>query len=186
MISGRNDTKRLIKKRIMTAFEWKTIFLFGESHIFVFTSHKRKSCLRHQNMSRLACIFWARYWGFVSPKLHVSTYRNQQHCWWFHYWLYIMYVLRTEDLRTKRRYQMQGQEIISRSICRMQLLCPCHLYILLPHESSIMHEVLAFTHFEMSCTFFFHFATQPVYWYCSPFFNDTPQNQPFWKFGDIS
>ena len=27
----------------------------------------------------------ARYRGYVSPKLHVATYRNQQHCWWFHY-----------------------------------------------------------------------------------------------------
>ena len=60
-------------------------FLFGESHTFVFTSHKRKSCLRHQNMSHLACIFCGSVLGFVSPKLHVSTYRNQQHCWWFQY-----------------------------------------------------------------------------------------------------
>ena len=38
------------------------------------------------------CLGWhafsgARYWGFVSPKLHVSIYtwyRNQQHWWWFH------------------------------------------------------------------------------------------------------
>ena len=38
-------------------------FLFGESHTFVFTSHKHKSCLRHQNMSHLACTFWGSVLG---------------------------------------------------------------------------------------------------------------------------
>ena len=72
----------------MTAFEWKTFFCL-ESHIHL--------CSRHTSAIPAyvikTCVTWhaisgARYWGFVSPKLHVSTYRNQQHCWWFHYiWL---------------------------------------------------------------------------------------------------
>ena len=84
MSNGKNLTKRLIKKRIMTAFEWKTFFCL-ESHIHL--------CSRHTSANPAyvikTCVTWhaisgTRYWGFVSPKLHVSTYRNQQHCWWFH------------------------------------------------------------------------------------------------------
>ena len=44
-------------------------FLFGESHTFVFTSHKRKSCLRHQNMSHLACNFWGSVLGVCLTKV---------------------------------------------------------------------------------------------------------------------
>ena len=84
MSNGKNLTKRLIKKRIMTAFEWKTFFCL-ESHIHLCSRHTSanpayviKTCVTWH------AIFGARYWGFVSPKLHVSTYRNQQHCWWFH------------------------------------------------------------------------------------------------------
>ena len=68
----------------MTAFEWKTFFCL-ESHIHLCSRHTSanpayviKTCLGWHAISK------ARYWGFVSPKLHVSTYRNQQHCWWFH------------------------------------------------------------------------------------------------------
>ena len=84
MSNGKNLTKRLIKKRIMTAFEWKTFFCL-ESRIHLCSRHTSanpayviKTCVTWH------AIFGARYWGFVSPKLHVSTYRNQQHCWWFH------------------------------------------------------------------------------------------------------
>ena len=56
-----------------------------ESHIHLCSRHTSaipayviKTCLTWHAISG------ARYWGFVSPKLHVSTYRNQQHCWWFH------------------------------------------------------------------------------------------------------
>ena len=68
----------------MTAFEWKTFFCL-ESHIHL--------CSRHTSAIPAyvikTCVTWhaisgTRYWGFVSPKLHISTYRNQQHCWWFH------------------------------------------------------------------------------------------------------
>ena len=68
----------------MTAFEWKTFFCL-ESHIHLCSRHTSaipayviKTCLTWHAISG------TRYWGFVSPKLHVSTYRNQQHCWWFH------------------------------------------------------------------------------------------------------
>ena len=57
-----------------------------ESHIHLCSRHTSaipayviKTCLTWHAISG------ARYWGFVSPKLHVSTYRNQQHSWWFHY-----------------------------------------------------------------------------------------------------
>ena len=56
-----------------------------ESHIHLCSRHTSanpayviKTCLTRHAFSG------AWYWGFVSPKLHVSTYRNQQHCWWFH------------------------------------------------------------------------------------------------------
>ena len=77
----------------MTASEWKT-FLCLESHIHLCSRHTSanpayviKTCVTWH------AIFGARYWGFVSPKLHVSTYRNQQHCWWFH-----KYTLQTESI----------------------------------------------------------------------------------------
>ena len=60
-----------------------------ESHIHLCSRHTSA----HPAYVIKTCLTWhaffgARYWGFVSPKLHVSTYRNQQHCWWFHYlWL---------------------------------------------------------------------------------------------------
>ena len=37
-----------------------------------------KTCLSSHGFSG------AGYWGYVSPKLHFSMYRNQQNCWWFH------------------------------------------------------------------------------------------------------
>ena len=61
-------------------------------NIFCLESHIHL-CSRHTNAIPAyvikTCVTWhaisgTRYWGFVSPKLHVSTYRNQQHCWWFH------------------------------------------------------------------------------------------------------
>ena len=62
-------------------------------NIFCLESHIHL-CSRHTSAIPgyviKTCVTWhafsgTRYWGFVSPKLHVSTYRNQQHCWWFHY-----------------------------------------------------------------------------------------------------
>ena len=62
-------------------------------NIFCLESHIHL-CSRHPSAIPAyvikTCVTWhaisgTRYWGFVSPKLHVSTYRNQQHCWWFHY-----------------------------------------------------------------------------------------------------
>ena len=62
-------------------------------NIFCLESHIHL-CSRHTSANPAyvikTCLTWhafsgARYWGFVSPKLHVSTYRNQQHCWWFQY-----------------------------------------------------------------------------------------------------
>ena len=62
-------------------------------NVFCLESHIHL-CSRHTSANPAyvikTCLTWhafsgARYWGFVSPKLHVSTYRNQQHCWWFHY-----------------------------------------------------------------------------------------------------
>ena len=61
-------------------------------NIFCLESHIHL-CSRHTSAIPAyvikTCVTWhaisgTRYWGFVSPKLHVSTYRNQQHCWWFH------------------------------------------------------------------------------------------------------
>ena len=60
-------------------------------NIFCLESHIHL-CSRHTSAIPAyvikTCVTWhaisgTRYWGFVSPKLHVSTYRNQQHCWWF-------------------------------------------------------------------------------------------------------
>ena len=62
-------------------------------NIFCLESHIHL-CSRHTSAIPAyvikTCVTWhaisgTRYWGFVSPKLHVSTYRNQQLCWWFHY-----------------------------------------------------------------------------------------------------
>ena len=62
-------------------------------NIFCLESHIHL-CSRHTSAIPAyvikICVTWhaisgTRYWVFVSPKLHVSTYRNQQHCWWFHY-----------------------------------------------------------------------------------------------------
>ena len=62
-------------------------------NIFCLESHIHL-CSRHTSANPAyvikTCLTWhafsgTRYWGLVSPKLHVSTYRNQQHCWWFHY-----------------------------------------------------------------------------------------------------
>ena len=64
-------------------------------NIFCLESHIHL-CSRHTSANPAyvikTCLTWhaisgARYWGFVSPKLHVSTYRNQQHCWWFHHFV---------------------------------------------------------------------------------------------------
>ena len=69
---------------------------FWMENIFCLESHIHL-CSRHTSANPAyvikTCLIWhafsgARYWGFVSPKLHVSTYRNQQHCWWFQYFLY--------------------------------------------------------------------------------------------------
>ena len=35
MGNGKNETKRLVKKRIMTAFEWKTFFVWRVTYICV-------------------------------------------------------------------------------------------------------------------------------------------------------
>ena len=73
-----------LKKKNNDCFWMENIFCL-ESHIHL--------CSRHTSANPAyvikTCLTWhafsgARYWGFVSPKLHVSTYRNQQHCWWFH------------------------------------------------------------------------------------------------------
>ena len=65
-------------------------------NIFCLESHIHL-CSRHTSAIPAyvikTCVTWhaisgTRYWGFVSPKLHVSTYRNQQHCWWFHHGSY--------------------------------------------------------------------------------------------------
>ena len=65
---------------------------FWMENIFCLESHIHL-CSRHTSANPACviktCLTWhafsgARYWGFISPKLHVSTYRNQQHCWWFH------------------------------------------------------------------------------------------------------
>ena len=64
----------------------ENVFFCLESHIHLCIRHTSaipayviKTCLTWHAISR------ARYWRFVSSKLHVSTFRNQQHCWWFHY-----------------------------------------------------------------------------------------------------
>ena len=85
MSNGKKLTKRRIKKKNNDCFWMENIFCL-ESHIHL--------CSRHTSAIPAyvikTCVTWhaisgTRYWGFVSPKLHVSTYRNQQHCWWFHY-----------------------------------------------------------------------------------------------------
>ena len=83
-VTEKNDTKRLIEKKNNDCFWMENIFWL-ESHIHLWSRHTSanpayviKTCLGWHAISK------ARYWGFVSPKLHVSTYRNQQHCWWFH------------------------------------------------------------------------------------------------------
>ena len=72
-----------LKKKNNDWFWMENIFCL-ESHIHL--------CSRRTSANPAyvikTCLVWhafsgARYWGFVSPKLHVSTYRNQQHCWWF-------------------------------------------------------------------------------------------------------
>ena len=93
MSDGKKLTKRLMKKKNNDCFWMENIFCL-ESHIHLCSRHTSaipayviKTCVTWH------AIFEARYWGFVSPKLHVSTYRNQQHCWWFHYgyaWLWIL------------------------------------------------------------------------------------------------
>ena len=84
MSNGKKLTKRRIKKENNDCFWMESIFCL-ESHIHL--------CSRHISAIPAyvikTCVTWhaisgTRYWGFVSPKLHVSTYRNQQHCWWFH------------------------------------------------------------------------------------------------------
>ena len=73
-----------LKKKNNDCFWMENIFCL-ESHIHLcsrYTSENPAYVIK-------TCFTWhafsgARYWGFVSPKLHVSTYRNQQHCWWFH------------------------------------------------------------------------------------------------------
>ena len=74
-----------MKKKNNDCFWMENIFCL-ESHIHLCSRHTSanpayviKTCVTWH------AIFWARCWGFVSPKLHVSTYRNQQHCWWFQY-----------------------------------------------------------------------------------------------------
>ena len=84
MSNGKKLTKRWIKKKNNDCFWMENIFCL-ESHIHL--------CSRHTSAIPAyvikTCVTWhaisgTRYWGFVSPKLHISTYRNQQHCWWFH------------------------------------------------------------------------------------------------------
>ena len=84
MSNEKKLTKRRIKKKNNDCFWMENIFCL-ESHIHL--------CSRHTSAIPAyvikTCVTWhaisgTRYWGFVSPKLHVSTYRNQQHCWWFH------------------------------------------------------------------------------------------------------
>ena len=84
MSNGKKLTKRRIKKKNNDCFWMENIFCL-ESHIHLCSCHTSaipayviKTCVTWHAISG------TRYWGFVSPKLHVSTYRNQQHCWWFH------------------------------------------------------------------------------------------------------
>ena len=83
MSNGKKKQRGWLKKKDNDCFWMENIFCL-ESHIHL--------CLRHTSAIPAyvikTCLTWhaflgARYWGFVSPKLHVSTYRNQQHCWWF-------------------------------------------------------------------------------------------------------
>ena len=85
MSNGKKLTKRRIEKKNNDCFWMENIFCL-ESHIHL--------CSRHTSAIPAyvikTCVTWhaisgTRYRGFVSPKLHVSTYRNQQHCWWFQY-----------------------------------------------------------------------------------------------------
>ena len=80
MSNGKKLTKRRIKKKNNDCFWMENIFCL-ESHIHL--------CSRNTSAIPAyvikTCVTWhaisgTRYWGFVSPKLHVSTYRNQQHC----------------------------------------------------------------------------------------------------------
>ena len=88
-VTKKKLTKRLIKKKNNDCFWMENIFCL-ESHIHLCSCHTSaipayviKTCLTWHAISG------ARYWGFVSPKLHVSTYRNKQHCWCFHNTVYV-------------------------------------------------------------------------------------------------
>ena len=79
MSNEKNETKRLAgkkRKKNNDCFWMENIFCL-ESHIHL--------CSRHTSANPAyvikTCLTWhafsgARYWGFVSPKLHVCTYRN--------------------------------------------------------------------------------------------------------------
>ena len=82
-------------------------------NIFCLESHIHL-CSRHTSAIPAyvikTCVTWhaisgTRYWGFVSPKLHVSTYRNQQHCWWFHhrYASCVFAAIRDTNLRCRQK-----------------------------------------------------------------------------------
>ena len=72
-----------LKKRLMTAFEWKTFFVWRVTYICVHVTQAQILPMSSKHVSPGMRFLGLGIGGFVSPKLHVSTYRNQQHCWWF-------------------------------------------------------------------------------------------------------
>ena len=70
----------LVAMRVSPDFYWRVVHKFS------------RFCLRHQTCLGCHGFSGARYRGYVSPKLHVSTNMKQQHCWWFQYELHHVYI----------------------------------------------------------------------------------------------
>ena len=73
-----------LKKKNNDCFWMENIFVWRVTHICVHVT-QAQILLTSSKHVLLGMHFWGSVRGFVSPKLHVSTHRNQQHCWWFHY-----------------------------------------------------------------------------------------------------
>ena len=53
--------------------------------------------------------------GFFS-KWHVSNYRNQQHCWWFHYFLLLSMYWDTNQIITTSRDTKKSNLVLQKSV----------------------------------------------------------------------
>ena len=126
------------------------VVLRGLSDCYWRLVHKfSRFCLHHQK-----CLGWhgfsgARYRGYALPKLHDSTYRNQQHCWMVegvHFVVYLSFPLARSFLsgRTRDVFWCMSTRWLDLHACKSDcdeiLICSIFIGSMLSWISRIVHS----------------------------------------------